>query len=185
MPIYLTLIVWLAAEVVLQVRQFFQGERAKTTEWGSLGMIMLTAFGAGFTAGIVRKHTASWDFTLPAAAWWAVLVVIWAGIAFRLWSIVTLGKYFRGVVHIQEGHQVVRSGPYRVLRHPSYAGLLVALFGLGITLTNPFAILIDWALILFGVWYRIHVEERVLLDGLGEEYADYMRTTNRLIPGVW
>jgi protein-S-isoprenylcysteine O-methyltransferase Ste14 len=88
-------------------------------------------------------------------------------------------------VHIQEDHHVVRSGPYRVLRHPSYTGLLVAVLGVSLLYGNWLSVLVFEALVIAGVLYRIRVEERVLLDGLGEDYAVYMRETNRLIPGVW
>jgi len=186
MVLTITLVVWLAAEVVLQTRQYFQGERAKTTEWGSLGFLIITAFLAGALANIVGRRVPALDLPIHGPGWYVPIVaIVWFGIGFRLWAIISLGRYFRGIVHIQEGHRVVRSGPYRVLRHPSYAGLLLALFGIALTFANLAAIVIYFAGILAGVLYRIRVEERILLDGLGEDYAQYMRETDRLVPGVW
>ncbi|TSD93660.1 isoprenylcysteine carboxylmethyltransferase family protein [Skermania sp. ID1734] len=180
-----TLVVWLGAEVVLQTVQFLRGERASTREWGSLGAIVITAVAAGIVAGVIRKHFPGLDFSLSRPVYVVLLVVAWAGIGFRLWAIISLGRYFRGIVHIQQGHRVVRSGPYRVLRHPSYAGLLVALIALAVTFANIGSIVAYVACISIGVLYRIRVEERVLLVGLGDEYARYMQETRRLIPGVW
>src|ERR1041385_7191828 len=57
-------------------------------------------------------------------------VFIWCGIALRLWSILTLGKFFRVTLTVQESHHVVTDGPYKYLRHPSYTGLLLALIGI-------------------------------------------------------
>ena len=113
------------------------------------------------------------------------LVLLWGGVAFRLWAIRTLGRYFRGVVHLQEGHQVVSSGPYRSLRHPSYAGAVVAVLGISLIFANIAALVAFVGCVLLGVVYRIRVEERVLLTGLGNEYAEYAAQTKRLLPRVW
>jgi protein-S-isoprenylcysteine O-methyltransferase Ste14 len=56
------------------------------------------------------------------------------GLALRLWAVLSLGRFFKVTVSIQEGHRVIRSGPYRLVRHPSYSGLLIALLGLGLAL---------------------------------------------------
>jgi protein-S-isoprenylcysteine O-methyltransferase Ste14 len=79
----------------------------------------------------------------------------------------------------------VREGPYRVLRHPSYTGLLLAVLGLSLTSANLAAIVVYNFCVIAAFVYRINVEERVLRDGLGDEYAEYMQHTYRLIPGVW
>jgi protein-S-isoprenylcysteine O-methyltransferase Ste14 len=108
-----------------------------------------------------------------------------AGVAFRLWAIVALGRFFTTTVTILPGHQVVRTGPYRVLRHPSYTGLLVALLGLGVALDSWAAILTIVVLPLAGLLVRIAVEERTLESALGEEYRRYAAETSRLVPGLW
>lgn len=177
---------WFLAEVVFQVRQYFQGGRAKTTEWGSLGLIMITAVVAGFLARLVGQALPAMHLSIDRnTVLLIVLPLLWAGVGFRLWAILTLGRYFRGVVHIQEGHKVVRAGPYRVLRHPSYTGLMVAVFGVSLLFMNLASIVVFMVCLSIGMLYRIWIEERVLLDGLGQDYANYMRETKRLIPGVW
>jgi protein-S-isoprenylcysteine O-methyltransferase Ste14 len=72
-----------------------------------------------------------------------------------------------------------------VLRHPSYTGLLVALLGVALIIGNYASSAVFWLTVVAGILYRIRVEERMLLDGLGDDYAAYMRETSRLIPGVW
>jgi protein-S-isoprenylcysteine O-methyltransferase Ste14 len=86
---------------------------------------------------------------------------------------------------VQEDHEVVRTGPYRVIRHPAYAGALVAIVGLALTLHNAAAIVVYLACAGFAIGYRIRVEERVLRTELGHRYTDYAETTARLVPHVW
>ena len=82
-------------------------------------------------------------------------------------------------------HRVVRAGPYRWLRHPSYSGALIAFAGLGVLAGNAWSL----GIILIGTGaafaYRIAVEERALRARLGEEYTDYSRVTRRLIPFLY
>jgi protein-S-isoprenylcysteine O-methyltransferase Ste14 len=80
---------------------------------------------------------------------------------------------------------VIRSGPYRLLRHPSYTGILLALLGIGLALGTWLGLLAVIVLPLIGVLIRIRVEESVLIDALGQEYVSYAAETRRLIPGVW
>jgi protein-S-isoprenylcysteine O-methyltransferase Ste14 len=123
------------------------------------------------------------------AAGWAPVIageaLFVAGLTLRLWAVVTLGRFFKVMVSIQEHHTVIRSGPYRVLRHPSYTGLLLLLAGLGLALGTWLGLLAIIVLPAVGLLVRIRVEESALLGALGEEYATYAAETRRLIPGVW
>jgi protein-S-isoprenylcysteine O-methyltransferase Ste14 len=88
-------------------------------------------------------------------------------------------------VVIQDDHRVVEQGPYAWLRHPSYAGALVALAGIGLAAGDWVAagVMLAGPLAVFLV--RIAVEERALRDALGERYANYAARTRRLLPGLW
>jgi protein-S-isoprenylcysteine O-methyltransferase Ste14 len=184
--LWIVVALWALGEVGLQLTQLLRSKRTETREWGSYGGIMITAILAVVVAGLLRRALPALAFPSREPGWVlasALLIVLGGG--FRLWSIAMLGRYFRAVVHIQEDHHVVRAGPYRVLRHPSYTGLLVGLLGIALLFGNYASAVVFELLVIVGVLYRIRVEERVLLDGLGEEYAAYMRETSRLIPGVW
>jgi protein-S-isoprenylcysteine O-methyltransferase Ste14 len=181
-----SVVAWLAAETFLQVRQYRQGGKVRTTEWASFAVIVLSIFVGNFLAREAAANLPALHIPVPRSDLLAVAtVVLWAGAGFRLWAIHSLGRYFRGVVHVQEDHQVIRTGPYRYLRHPSYAGALFAVLGIALVWAN----VLSWALFfgcaLLGVLYRIRVEERVLVAGLGAEYVDYAAHTRRLVPGVW
>ena len=177
---------WALGEIGLQLTQLLRSERTTTREWGSYGGIIVTAVVGVLLARLIRRTVPALDIASESTGWLIAIVLLIAfGAGFRLWAIVTLGRYFRAVVHIQEGHRVVRSGPYRVLRHPSYTGLLVATIGVGLLLGNIGSAVVFEVLVVAGVLYRIRVEEKVLVGALGEDYTDYMRVTKRLIPGVW
>jgi protein-S-isoprenylcysteine O-methyltransferase Ste14 len=110
---------------------------------------------------------------------------MWAGIALRVWGVATLGRFFRRVVVVQEGHHVVTAGPYHWLRHPAYAGNLLSYLGLGVALGNWLSIGACVAIPVVAHLPRIQVEEATLTEALGEEYRAYARRTARLIPRIW
>jgi protein-S-isoprenylcysteine O-methyltransferase Ste14 len=180
-----TIAVWVAAEFVLQLRQYFQGSAARMTEWRSFVVFALLTYAGWALAEVARRYLPQFTIPHPAVVMSVGLVVAWCGIAFRLWAIRSLGRFFRGVVHIQEGHRVVRSGPYRWLRHPSYTGGLLGVLGLSVGFGNAVSALVLFGAILAAMLYRIHAEERVLFAELGDDYAEYAARTPRLIPGVW
>lgn len=96
-----------------------------------------------------------------------------------------LGDYFTGAVAVSDDQPVVTAGPYRVLRHPSYTGLLLALAGLGLASANWIGFAAMAVISLIGVLWRIHTEERALLATLGAPYRAYAAQHKRLVPLVW
>jgi len=88
-------------------------------------------------------------------------------------------------VQVRDEQPVVDTGPYRVLRHPSYTGLLLVCLGIGLALGNWLALTVVVALPTAVILVRIRVEERALLAGIGEPYRRFMATRKRLIPWVW
>ncbi len=152
-------------------------------EWTLAAVAVCVGLGVGIAFLAVYRHSAR------IGGGWIVFglgeLVFLAGLALRYWAVLTLGRFFKVTVSIQAGHRVVRSGPYRVLRHPSYTGVLAILLGLGLILGTWIGLAALIVLPLIGVLIRIRVEERVLLDALGDEYASYAAATKRLVPGVW
>ncbi|MFJ8311209.1 MULTISPECIES: methyltransferase family protein [unclassified Streptomyces] len=186
LAIRVTLYAWLACELVLQARQLLSSAPTERTEWRSLLLFVVMTSAVSWAVHPVARATPALDYsTASAAARLAVLLFAWAGIGLRLWAIVTLGRFFRGTVHVQQDHQVVRSGPYRWVRHPAYSGILLAGLALGVTLDNAAALLVLLAGGALALGYRIHVEEKLLSQALGAAYTQYAAVTRRLIPGVW
>ena len=142
--------------------------------WAGVGLGVSLAYAGVGTLGV---------FTVPAQI--AGLILLAAGIAVRSTAIAQLGRFHTPVVAIQAGHYVVDTGLYRHVRHPSYLGACIAFFGFGLGLGSWLSPLVLVGLLLAGYLYRIQVEERALLESLGDEYAAYQRRTYRLIPGLY
>ena len=174
------LIAWAVIEILLRLRNL-GGRTAFDWTFGLVVASVALAINAGFRAA----HLPS---TVVGGGWAPVAVglgVLAAGVALRVWAIVTLGRLFKFVVVIQDGHRVVASGPYRLLRHPSYTGALVGFLGAGIALDSWLSVLALVLIPLLAIGVRIHVEEAELARALGEEYRAYARRTRRLVPGLW
>jgi protein-S-isoprenylcysteine O-methyltransferase Ste14 len=143
------------------------------------------------SVGIGIALAANLAFDVPAASIGAPsrlvplagIALIVGGEVFRLYAIRSLGRYFTFVVALHPGQHVVESGPYRLIRHPSYTGSLLTVLGICLAMANWLSVLgmIPAAL---GYLYRIRIEERALVEGLGEEYRAYQRRTKRLIPYI-
>jgi protein-S-isoprenylcysteine O-methyltransferase Ste14 len=120
-----------------------------------------------------------------AAAFVVGMVILVAGITLRGWSFEVLGHYFTYNVKVSSDQKVITAGPYRLLRHPSYAAGLLIGFGIGILYGNWVGFAILTLLNLAIILWRINVEERALLTGLNTEYHAYAATRKRLVPLVW
>ncbi|HYW75070.1 MAG TPA: isoprenylcysteine carboxylmethyltransferase family protein [Gammaproteobacteria bacterium] len=116
---------------------------------------------------------------------WAGIALMLAGTAFRWYAIRALGRYFTREVATREGQTVIEHGPYRLIRHPSYSGVLVTVLGIGLALTNWLSLLVVLACTFAGFSYRVRVEERALCEAIGRPYREYMRRTRRFIPHIW
>ena len=106
------------------------------------------------------------------------------GVLVRQYAIAILGRFFSLTVQIAEDHKVVEKGPYRLVRHPSYTGVLITFIGLGLAVQSWGALLALLGVFSVSFGYRMWVEERTLLSELGEDYASYMKRTKRLIPFI-
>jgi protein-S-isoprenylcysteine O-methyltransferase Ste14 len=159
---------------------------ARTADRGSL-VVMSVVTGGGVVVACILA--AVW--TGAAIPWlrpqitMVGIVVIVLGAALRWWAIFTLGRYFTFEVAVRATQSVVRSGPYRFVRHPSYTAILVMLLGVGLALANWASLIVMLAGGVIGLLYRVRVEERALMEALGQPYADYTRYTKRFIPFMY
>jgi protein-S-isoprenylcysteine O-methyltransferase Ste14 len=136
-------------------------------------------------ASVLRAKVPAGDIHPAAAAAWAGLPVLWLGVALRLWSFRTLGRYFTFTVQTSADQPVIADGPYRLLRHPSYAGILCVLVGAGLSFDNWWSLFAIATLSLVGIVRRIRVEEHALIRAIGVPYVAYAATHKRLVPFIW
>jgi len=113
------------------------------------------------------------------------LALLAAGIALRVWARRALGSLYSGHVQIQASHHLVKSGPYRYVRHPGYTGFLLMLLGLAIGYSSLIGLAAIPLLFLPGIAYRIQVEETLLAEEYGEDFSIYAQSSSKLIPGIW
>jgi protein-S-isoprenylcysteine O-methyltransferase Ste14 len=120
-----------------------------------------------------------------AVAFAAGMVVLLAGLVLRGWSFKALGQYFTHTVMVSSDQPVIASGPYRVLRHPSYTGIILAAIGIGLASANWADLTGLLLLTLTALLWRIRIEEAALLTTLGDRYRGYAAQHKRLVPLVW
>jgi protein-S-isoprenylcysteine O-methyltransferase Ste14 len=152
---------------------------------GSIYTILLTQ-GLGFLAAFGAPWIVpSWG-RLPdeRIAFWTGLAILIAGAMLRRICFRALGESFTGEVRVRAEQRVVTTGPYRWIRHPGYSAGILLIIGIGIALGTWLGALVGAVFTAVGYAYRIRVEERALMEGLGDAYRDYMKRTKRFIPFV-
>jgi protein-S-isoprenylcysteine O-methyltransferase Ste14 len=162
------------------VRQRLQGTGGSERDRGTQALLVVAiALPVGMAAA--RATT-----SLIAEPYRAIgLIVMWVGLAIRVWAIAALGRSFRTTVEVDADQAVVSSGPYRSIRHPSYSGLLLFVAGCGLASGDWLALGLCVLLPLPALLRRIQVEEAELTRVLGDRYRAYQAQTKRLIPGLW
>lgn len=182
---WLTFGAWVA--FWLSIVQRDRGTEVHTpSDQGSRALIGITLW-----SGVLGAFLLAW--TVPATqipgSGWPVLLcglaLMWCGMVVRLWAVRTLGHLFRTVVLIQDHHRLIDDGPYRCIRHPSYAGSLLTLAGLGLALGNWLSLLVAVLGALVGFTRRIRLEETALQAHFGDAYTAYAQRTWRLVPFIW
>ena len=122
------------------------------------------------------------EIAIPDALRWLGVVLTVLGIAFSLWAMVTLGRHYDLVLEVHEGHELIRRGPYRLVRHPVYTGLGLHFAGVCLA-TGNVLLIIGTLLVTYPAFYlRARAEERLLRDQFGAQYEKYVREVPMLVP---
>jgi protein-S-isoprenylcysteine O-methyltransferase Ste14 len=175
---------WLGSEIFL-TRMLHSQPTDRAFDKSSLRILWITIL-TSVTIGVLLGFQHVGYFGDGSRIYPAVgLVVIMGGLVTRWIAIYSLKHQFTVDVAITTDHRIVSEGIYRFVRHPAYSGSLLSFLGLGLYFANYLTILIIVIPITSAFLYRIHVEERVLIDTFGDKYIHYCASTKRLIPGVF
>jgi protein-S-isoprenylcysteine O-methyltransferase Ste14 len=120
---------------------------------------------------------------VPPSLWtfWLGAVITLAGLLFAVWARLVLGANWSRSVTVKQDHELITAGPYALVRHPIYTGMLIAFLGTALAITQ-YRGLLAFALIFFSLWYKLRLEEQWMRAQFGQTYADYSRRTAALIP---
>jgi protein-S-isoprenylcysteine O-methyltransferase Ste14 len=110
------------------------------------------------------------------------VVGVAAGLGFSAWARAHLGRNWSGIVTVKQDHELIRSGPYAIVRHPIYTGLLLAFAGMAIG-GGTWAGCVAVAIVAAAFVRKLRIEERFMADQFGDRYAQYRRDVPALIPG--
>ncbi len=138
--------------------------------------------------GLLAFGSAGTNFTpiwvTPAVIGWPLAALCGAGLLFTWWARIALGSLWSGSVSRKEDHSVVQSGPYRLVRHPIYTGLILAALTHA-CIIGQLANLGGALVMTLGFWLKARFEERFLGEQLGASaYSEYRRRTPMLMP-LW
>jgi protein-S-isoprenylcysteine O-methyltransferase Ste14 len=114
----------------------------------------------------------------------AGLAIEAAGLWLAVWARRHLGRNWSGEISVKVDHELIRSGPYRWLRHPIYTGLLLMYLGVAVV-TGEWLAAAGFAVAVSAYWRKIRIEETTLDAAFGPSYSEYRRTTWALIPGLF
>jgi protein-S-isoprenylcysteine O-methyltransferase Ste14 len=166
---------WTLLELRVTLRK--KADETGGNDGGSMPLYGL-ARGAVVAAAVFGPNNPHWT------GWQTASVVVFiVGIWLRLDAIYQLGRFYSHQVRTLSDHTIVQTGPYRFIRHPAYAGMIVAHVGFVAIFANPFSVAALLGLLVPAIVNRIRVEEQTLMAL--SAYPDYARDHKRLIPAVW
>lgn len=173
-----------ASEIALAL---FKRAKASTrsADQGSIQLLWIVIT-LSITLSVYLSYQTRWaDSAMLARLRGAWFMLFAFAIALRWWAIIHLGRFFTVNVAIATDQHVVEDGPYRLVRHPSYTGALLAFLAYGLARGNWVTLVVMMAPVTAAFLWRMRIEERALRSALGEPYAAYSARTKRLVPFVY
>jgi protein-S-isoprenylcysteine O-methyltransferase Ste14 len=181
---YFVLVYFIIVERLLR-----RTESAKTFKAGGFDRrstsIVSAGFGAGLLLPLVFDALGLFPFSIDIAEGLIGLVVMLLGLVLRVWAAAALGDYYSTTLLVTKDQKLVNSGPYARVRHPGYLGSILLWSGFGILSSNLVLAILFPVMFVVIYLYRISVEELMLGQELGEDYAEYRRRTQRLLPFLY
>ena len=174
---------WAISEVynTFGTRRYRQTIGAHRNDQGSYWIILLVIWGSMIVYFLARAlNLGVFHSNLQFLGIGTVVL----GIVLREWSVLSLGRFFTVSVMVVSGQILIKRGPYRWLRHPAYSGSILSLVGFSLSIGTWAGALLVLFLSFTGYLNRVRIEEKALLEALGDEYRAYMQHTWRFLPGL-
>jgi protein-S-isoprenylcysteine O-methyltransferase Ste14 len=115
---------------------------------------------------------------------WMAGTLCIAGLGFCVWARATLGRNWSGTIPLKEGHELIERGPYRLVRHPIYTGMMVMILATAITFGHLGG-LVSVILAFVSFWIKLGEEEKLMLQQFPDQYGSYQQRVKRIIPFVF
>jgi len=176
---------WLAIGLVW-LRGYFSSKKASGAPSMALQIVASALLVAGFTLLFNPARVLTQQIT-PHGAWLGTigLLLDLAGVGLAIWARLTLGTNWSGMVMtIKQNHELVQTGPYAIVRHPIYAGLLLAMAGTALTI-GTLSSYLGLVAGLAAMMIRVSIEEDLMSQQFSETHEAYRRHTSKLIPHIW
>jgi protein-S-isoprenylcysteine O-methyltransferase Ste14 len=174
-------ILWILAAVTTKraVQVQSTGSRLLQAVVVFIGLMLIFNFDRWFVTGWLTTRLTPES----AAVVLAGVVLTVAGLLFSVWARFVLGRNWSGTVTIKQNHELIQRGPYQIVRHPIYTGILMALLGTAFVygITRCF---VGIPIVAVGFWLKLQIEEQFMLQQFGAQYADYRQQVRALIPFV-
>ncbi len=184
--VFWAIYIWAFAPEWKVVQGGMEGARhAESKDSGSMRVLlggMWIALMIAFALAFVKAWAFPARLQVPLFA--AGISLILLGSLLRRYCFRTLGEYFTGDVRARHDQPVITSGPYRLVRHPSYTAGIMMFMGIGLALGSWLAAALVTVSAIATYTYRVTVEERALLETIGEPYGAYMKERKRFIPYI-
>ena len=182
-PLLICLYLWLgwAAYWIISA---FAAQKTKSSEGMFIRLQHLIPLAVGFLLIFQFRDVLYGRFYRIRAIEYIGIALTVAGLLFAVWGRVHLGRYWSGIITLKEGHRLIRSGPYKFVRHPIYTGFLTAVLGSALT-ASTIEGFIGFAIMLVSYIVKIHREEKVLSREFGGEYLSFKKEVPALIPFIY
>ena len=171
-------------EIFMSRRQKERSEISKSGDKGSIWLLTIS-ISIGYWLSFIIAATKTgriyhWNTIFAIGS---ILAII--GLIIRVTSILQLKQQFTYTVTKIENHELIEAGLYKIIRHPGYLGQLIIFLGISTCLSNWISILLMIIPVLLGYLNRINIEEKFMVEQMGQKYLDYKKRTKRLIPMIY
>ena len=173
----------------IRKEEFWESKQIGSNLQEEQGDLSFLPIAIGITAVFFLSPLESMYFSnfRPRTVWMEAIGVglVLLGSILFVWARRTLGRHYSGHVSIKKEQELVQNGPYRIIRHPAYAGYLLMAFGLSLGYSSLLGFAAILLILLPAAVYRIRVEDTMLAVHIGTQFEKYARKTKRLLPGIW